>query len=94
MTTYYVLLYKAIEGFAELKLPYRKDHLEIIEQSSTAGELLIAGALSDPSNEAILVFNDHKAAKEFAISDPYVKNGLIEHWEVRPWNVVINTFAS
>ena len=28
-------------------------------------------------------------AEEFAKNDPYVKNGLITEWSVRPWTVVV-----
>jgi uncharacterized protein YciI len=33
-------------------------------------------------------------AKRFAEADPYVANGLVKHWEVRPWTTVVGKFAA
>jgi len=51
----------------------------------------MAGALAEPVDRAVLVFKGETAsiAKEFAKNGPYVKNGLITEWEVRPWTMVI-----
>ena len=48
-------------------------------------------ALAEPADSAVLVFKGEKprVAEEFARNDPYVKNGLILEWKVRPWTVVI-----
>jgi uncharacterized protein YciI len=50
----------------------------------------MAGALDDPPDSAVLVFRGDTpgAAEEFVRNNPYVKNGLITEWSVRPWNVV------
>src|SRR5262249_30506767 len=32
---------------------------------------------------------DAASAKAFAENDPYVKNGLIQQWEIRPWVVMV-----
>ena len=52
---------------------------------------MLAGALGDPVDGALLVFRgkDAAIAENFASHDPYVVNGLVTRWEVRPWNVVI-----
>jgi uncharacterized protein YciI len=31
----------------------------------------------------------YKTVENFAKDDPYVRNGLIPEWRVRPWTVVI-----
>jgi len=51
----------------------------------------MAGALADPLDGAVLLFkgNSPAVAEDFANNDPYVKNGLIVEWKVRPWIVVI-----
>jgi hypothetical protein len=51
----------------------------------------MAGALAEPADNAVLVFKGDKPsiAEEFAKNDPYVINGLITEWKVRPWTVVI-----
>ena len=48
-------------------------------------------AFADPPNGALLIFQGESpaAAEAFARQDPYVKNGLITNWKVRPWTVVV-----
>jgi uncharacterized protein YciI len=55
------------------------------------GELLMAGALADPYDRALLVFagESPEIAAEFARNDPYVINGLVTAWSVRQWNEVL-----
>jgi len=55
------------------------------------GEVVLAGALADPADRALIVFrsNDESVAEAFARKDPYVINGLVKRWKVRRWNVVV-----
>jgi hypothetical protein len=52
---------------------------------------VLAGAFSDPVDRALLVFRapDRASVEDFARRDPYVTNGLVKRWEVRPWTVVV-----
>jgi uncharacterized protein YciI len=88
---YYVLFYKTVENYIEKRIPYREDHLKHAQEAHRQGRLVLAGALSDPADSAILVFKGDSPifAEEFARNDPYVINGLITEWQVRPWTVVI-----
>ncbi len=88
---YYILFYKTVDNYIERRKPFREAHLKYANSSHDRGELFLAGALSDPADTAVLVFRgeDPKAAEDFASNDPYVKNGLIVEWSVRPWTVVI-----
>ena len=56
----------------------------------------LAGALSEPTDRALLLFEGDSpdAAKRFANADPYVKNGLVTRWEVRPWTTVVGSMAT
>ena len=89
--TYYVLLYTVVEDFTSRRAPYRDEHLRHARDAYGRGELLLAGALSDPADRALLVFRapDRVIVEAFARHDPYVINGLVTRWEVRPWTVVI-----
>ena len=60
-------------------------------QSQARGELLMAGALAEPVDGAVLIFRGEStaAAEAFAKADPYVKNGLVKSWRVRKWTTVI-----
>ncbi len=88
---HYILFYKVVDNFIEKRAMYRDDHLKLVREAHTQGNLVMAGALAEPANEAVLVFKGDtpKIAEDFALSDPYVKNGLITNWEIRPWNVVV-----
>jgi hypothetical protein len=60
------------------------------------GELLLAGALADPADAAMLLFKGESpdAAERFARADPYVLNGLVRKWRVRPWTTVVGEMAA
>ncbi len=88
---YYILFYKTVDNYVERRKPYREAHLKYANASRDRGELFLAGALADPADTAVLVFkgDSPRSAEDFARNDPYVKNGLIQEWSVRPWTVVI-----
>jgi uncharacterized protein YciI len=88
---YYLLLYDVVDGFVERRTPYRDHHLRLANQAHERGELVLAGALADPADGAVLVFKtDHQSkVEQFAQIDPYVREGLVEKWRVRKWNVVV-----
>src|SRR5205814_10309792 len=54
-------------------------------------DLLCARALGEPADRALTVFHTavKRLDKAFGRQDPYVVNGLVKKWEVRPWNVVV-----
>lgn len=88
---YYILFYKTVDNYVERRKPFREEHLKLAMEAYNNGSILMAGALADPADEAILVFKGQgpAVAEAFAKNDPYVKNGLITEWTVRPWTVVI-----
>ena len=88
---YYLLFYKTVDNYEERREPFRQLHLKHVQDSIARGEFKMGGAYTDPPDGAALVFeaDDRTAVEEFASRDPYVQNGLITHWEVRAWNVVI-----
>lgn len=90
---YYVLFYKTIDNYIEKRKPFREEHLKLANAARSNGTLVMAGALADPADEALLVFKAESAqvAEDFAKNDPYVINGLITEWKVRAWTVVVNT---
>ena len=88
---YYALFYHVVENFVERRAPFRQLHLAHAQRASQGCGLLLAGALAGPADTALLVFRGESPdpARAFAESDPYVLNGLVERWEVRPWNIVV-----
>jgi uncharacterized protein YciI len=90
---YYVLFYEVVEDYVARRAPYRDEHLRLAREAHRRGELLLGGALTDPVDRALLVFRapDRAVVEEFVRNDPYVIQGLVTRWEVRPWTVVIGT---
>ena len=84
-------MYDVVDGFVDKRIPYRPAHLELVRDAHARGELLLAGALGDPPDGALLVFraDNAGAVERFANADPYVTSGLVTRWSVRPWNVVV-----
>jgi uncharacterized protein YciI len=87
---FYVLQYEVVDDYVNRRTPFRHLHLGLIRESQSRGELRMAGALGDPPDGALLVFRSDSptVAEDFARRDPYVINGLITSWRVRPWNLV------
>jgi uncharacterized protein YciI len=87
---YFALTYEVVEDFVHKRMPFRPAHLKEVRESNARGELVMAGALSEPAG-ALLIFRapDKSTAEKFATSDPYVKEGLVTAWKVRPWTVVV-----
>jgi hypothetical protein len=94
--TYYALFYRVVDDFTSRRSAYRDEHLRLAREAHGRGELLLAGALTDPADRALLVFRaaDRSVVEDFARKDPYVTTGLVTHWEVRSWAVVIGNEPS
>ncbi len=88
---YYVLFYDVASDFVARRAAYRGEHLRLAREAHARGELVLAGALANPADRALLVFcvGDRKIVEDFVRRDPYVVNSLVKRWEVRPWTVVV-----
>ncbi|SFT50301.1 hypothetical protein SAMN05660657_01103 [Geodermatophilus amargosae] len=87
---YMVLEYSLADDYLERRAALREEHLALAGAAHERGELLLAGALPDPFDRALLVWTaEREVVERFAESDPYVVNGLVTSWTVRPWNVVV-----
>lgn len=87
---YFALTYDVVEDFTNQRTPFRPAHLKQVRDAHARGELIMAGALGEPAG-ALLIFRaaDKSTAEQFAKNDPYVKEGLVRNWRVRPWTVVV-----
>ncbi len=88
---YFALFYDVVEDYVTRRTPFRQEHLKLASEAHARGELVMGGAFADPADRVLIVFqaNDRSVAESFARNDPYVMNGLVKRWEVRPWTVVI-----
>lgn len=87
---HFLLFYDLSDDYLERRPAFRSEHLAKAWASHQAGELVLAGALADPADTAVFLFKaDSPAAVEtFALTDPYVMNGLVKRWRVRQWTTV------
>lgn len=90
---HYLLLYDVGPDYLARRTEYRAEHLELAWAAHARGELVLGGALTDPVDGAVLLFKGDSpaAAEQFAAKDPYVQNGLVLRWRVRPWITVAGT---
>jgi len=90
---YYALIYHLVDDYMERRPAFRKEHLALAAAAETRGELVLGGAFSDPADTALLIFRAAKQSdvEDFVGQDPYVQNGLVVRWEIRPYTVVIGT---
>ncbi len=93
---HYLLFYEYVSGYMERRDQFRTEHLRLAWQSYSRGELILAGVMADPIDGAVLFFqaDSPRAVEAFATADPYVKNGIVTQWRVRPWNTVVGENAS
>lgn len=93
---HYLLLYDVIDDYVNRRIPFRLDHLTYAQSFIERGELLLGGALADPADMAVLLFDaaSPEVAERFARADPYVRAGLVTRWRVRPWITVAGPLAA
>ena len=93
---HYLLIYEVSPDYLERRGEYRDAHLKYAWAASERGELLLAGALAEPVDSAMLLFEGDapSVAEDFARGDPYVAAGLVTQWRVRPWTTVVGEHAA
>jgi uncharacterized protein len=93
---HFILFYDVVSAFTERRTPFRVEHLGLIRAAHERGELVMAGALADPADGAVLVFRGPtpELAEAFAKADPYVRQGLVARWRVRQWMTVLGDGAT
>ena len=85
-----VLEYSLANDYVERRAALREEHLALAQAAHARGELLLAGALPDPYDRALLVWAaPREVVEDFVARDPYVVRGLVTGWMIRPWTVVI-----
>ncbi len=90
-----LLFYDYVENVVERRAPYREAHLKLARDWADRGALLLGGALADPVDGAVLLFQVQgpSEVEEFVRQDPYLAGGLVRAWRVRPWTVVVGSLA-
>jgi uncharacterized protein len=87
---HFLLFYDVVDDYVARRAAFRDGHLQKAWAAAARGELVLAGALADPVDGAVLFFkgDSPQVAEAFATTDPYVVNGLVTRWRVREWITV------
>ncbi|MBV9411552.1 MAG: hypothetical protein JO148_08150 [Acidimicrobiia bacterium] len=88
---YWILFYDLVDDYLERREPLRPEHLKQAQLARNRGELVMAGALADPYDQAVFVWkvDDPEVIDRFVAHDPYVREGLVKGFRVRKWDVVV-----
>jgi uncharacterized protein YciI len=88
--SHYLLFYELPDDYIARRGEFRDAHLAMAWNASENGELVLAGALANPIDGAVLLFKGEspEVAEKFAKADPYVTNGIVKRWYVREWTTV------
>lgn len=92
---HYLLFYDLAADYLTRRQQYRREHLTLTWKSHAAGELILGGALADPVDQAVLLFQveSKEVINRFIEADPYVRNGLVSKWTIREWTTVVGDGA-
>jgi uncharacterized protein len=92
----FILFYDVTPDYVVRRTEFRTEHLRLAWDFADRGELLIGGALEDPVDGAILLFRcpSKETVEKFVAKDPYVANGLVTSWRIRPFKTVAGALAA
>jgi uncharacterized protein len=93
---HYLLFYDVVPDYVERRAAYRAEHLSLAKDAVARGDLVLGGALGEPVDQSVLLFSGDSpaTAEAFAKADPYVTNGIVTKWRVRPWTTVVGRDAA
>jgi len=93
---HYLLFYDVVPDYVERRAAFRAEHLTLARAACKRGNLVLGGAVGEPVEGAVLLFQGDSpaVAEAFALADPYVRNGLVTAWKVRPWITVVGDLAA
>ena len=93
---HFLLFYDYVADVLERRPQFRGAHLKHAWVAVERGDIVLAGALADPVDGAVLMFkaDDKSVAEDFAKVDPYVTGGLVKRWHVREWTTVVGALAA
>lgn len=93
---HYLLFLEFGETYEARRPGFRDAHLTKAWAAAERGELVLAGALTDPLDMGVILFKGEstEVVERFLKEDPYVNNGLIRSWRIREWTTVVGNDAS
>ncbi len=92
---HFILFYDLAADYLDRRARFRNEHLRLAWEAQACDELILASALTDPADSAVLLFqcDSSEIVERFAAGDPYVKHDLVTGYRVRPWTTVVGKDA-
>jgi len=92
---HFLLTYQYSDDYLTRRALFRNEHLRLAWAAQARGELMLGGAVGDPANSAVLVFDCDGAStvEQFVQADPYFHNRLVRSYTIEPWTTVVGTAA-
>lgn len=93
---HYVLFLAFSDSYQARRPEFRDEHLKKAWAAASRGELVLAGALTDPLDTGVILFkgDSPEIVERFVKDDPYINNGLVREWRIREWATVVGEDAS
>ena len=87
----YALQYDYVADALEKRKPHREAHLSFIGEQVKKGNVVIGGALDHPPTGALLILRNlsHDEIEKLAKQDPYVTNGVVLKYTIKPYMAVV-----
>lgn len=93
---HYILTYDYVADYLERRTPLRSEHLALAWKYHANGALVLGGVLDEPIDSALILFQAESpdTVHSFVAADPYVRDGLVKSWRVRPWRTTVGDGAT
>ena len=87
----YVLQYEYGADALEKRKPHRTAHLAHIGKQAEKGNIVLAGAVDNPPTGGLLILRNvtPNEIEQIAKEDPYVINGVVQKFTVKPYLAVV-----
>jgi uncharacterized protein YciI len=87
----YILKYEYVENIAEKRTPYREAHTAYVTKQVNNGNIILGGTIDHPPTAALTILRNltEKEIEEIAKQDPYVINGLVTKYSIKPFLAVV-----
>eukprot|EP01039_Chlorochromonas_danica_P010663 gene10663-11826_t len=87
----FLLEYHYVDNMLEKRIPIRSARLDYANKMVKNGLLRAGGACLPDVKTGMLLLESlcQEEVERFARDDPYVTHGLVTHYTIREWNVVV-----
>jgi uncharacterized protein YciI len=87
----YALKYEYVENIVEKRTPYREAHIAHFMKQVQNGNIILGGSIDQPPTAGLTIVRNltEKEVEQIAKQDPYVINGLVTKYTIKPFLAVV-----